>query len=73
MKKVVIDKFIPFEGNPFEGVAEIERLAPADINADTVRDADALIVRTRTRCDASLRENSRGTTHPISLISPHAE
>ncbi len=59
MKKVVIDKFIPFEGNPFEGVAEIERLAPADINADTVRDADALIVRTRTRCDASLLENSR--------------
>lgn len=59
MKKVIIDRFVPFEGNPFEGIAEIQRLDPAEINAEAVRDADALIVRTRTRCDASLLENSR--------------
>jgi len=59
MKKVIIDKFVPFEGNPFEGVADIERLAPAEFTRDTVRNADALIVRTRTKCDASLLEGSK--------------
>lgn len=59
MKKVLIDKYVPFEGNPFEGVAEIELLAPADFTPEKVRDADALIVRTRTRCDARLLEGSK--------------
>lgn len=59
MKKIVIDKFIPFEGNPFEGIAEMVRLTPDEITADAVKDADALIVRTRTKCGAPLLEGSR--------------
>lgn len=59
MKKVLIDRFIPFSGDPFEGIAEIERLDPGEFTPDRVRDADALIVRTRTRCGAPLLEGSK--------------
>lgn len=59
MKKVVIDRYVPFEGEPFRDIAEVVRLDPSEITPATVRDADALIVRTRTRCDASLLEGSR--------------
>lgn len=59
MKKVLIDCFVPFTGNPFEGVADIELLQPAEFTPEAVRDADALIVRTRTRCNAALLEGSR--------------
>lgn len=58
MKKVLIDKFVPFEGNPFEGVAEVRLLDPKEFTPEAVKDADALIVRTRTRCDAALLEGS---------------
>lgn len=59
MKKVIIDRFVPFEGNPFEGIAEIRQLLPADITPQAVKDADALIVRTRTRCNSALLDGSR--------------
>lgn len=59
MKKVLIDKFVPFWENPFEGFAEVELLAPAEFTPERVRDADALIVRTRTRCDAALLNGSK--------------
>lgn len=59
MRKIVIDKFIPFEGEPFAGIAEMVRLAPDEITADAVRDADALIVRTRTKCGPGLLDGSR--------------
>jgi erythronate-4-phosphate dehydrogenase len=59
MKKVIIDKFVPFEGNPFEGIADIQLLAPAEFTPEAVRDADALIVRTRTKCNANLLEGSK--------------
>lgn len=57
--KVLIDKFVPFWENPFDGIAEVELLAPAEFTPGRVRDADALIVRTRTRCNAELLEGSK--------------
>lgn len=59
MKKVVIDKYIPFDGEPFAGVAHVERLAPEEFTGEAVRDADALIVRTRTKCGPALLDGSR--------------
>jgi len=58
-KKIIIESHIPFVGREFDGVACVERLAPEEITAAAVADADALIVRTRTRCDAGLLEGSR--------------
>ena len=54
MRKVIIDSYIPFEGHPFEGIAQVVQLPPEAITPDAVRDADALIIRTRTRCNAAL-------------------
>lgn len=58
MKRVVIDKYIPFEGAPFAGIARVDRLAPEEFTPEAVSDADALIVRTRTKCGPSLLEGS---------------
>ncbi len=59
MKKIVIESHIPYVGDAFGGVAEVLFLPPEEIVAAAVRDADALIVRTRTRCDAALLGGSR--------------
>lgn len=56
--KIVIDDKIPFIRGVFEPFAEVVYLPGGRIDAGTVRDADALIVRTRTRCDAALLEGS---------------
>lgn len=56
--KIIADKNIPFlEGRLPE--AELILLPAAEINADAVKDADALIVRTRTRCDENLLKDSK--------------
>lgn len=58
--KVVIDDKIPYiQGIPEALGFEARYLPGARIEAADVRDADALIVRTRTRCDASLLEGSK--------------
>ena len=59
MKKIIIESHIPFVTDQFDGIAEVVRLAPEDITPAAVADADAMIVRTRTRCDASLLEGSK--------------
>lgn len=59
MKKVIIDRFIPYEGEPFAGIAEITRLDPEEITREAVREADALIVRTRTKCGPELLAGSK--------------
>lgn len=51
--KIIVERNVPFLG-VLDGYADVRRLAAADITPDAVRDADALIVRTRTRCDAAL-------------------
>lgn len=57
--KIIIEKNIPFIKGLLEDFAEISYLAPEEITAETMRDADALITRTRTRCDASLLDGSK--------------
>lgn len=56
--KLVIDKTIPFVENLFEPFAEVVYLEGKDICADDVRDADGLLIRTRTKCNADLLEGS---------------
>lgn len=58
MPKIIIESHIPYIGESFAGIAETVFLAPEEITPDAVRDADALIVRTRTRCDAALLDGS---------------
>ena len=56
--KIIADKNIPFlEGRIHE--ADLIRISASQIDADAVKDADALIVRTRTRCDGRLLEGSK--------------
>ena len=52
--RFVIDKAIPFIQGVFEPYADVVYMECDRIGPDDVRDADALIVRTRTRCDAAL-------------------
>ena len=57
--KVVADMDIPFLEGVFEPDGEVIYKKGVDIVADDVVDADALLVRTRTQCDASLLEGSK--------------
>ena len=57
--KVVADSMVPFLEGVFEPYAEVIYKNGQDITHEDVVDADALIVRTRTRCDASLLEGSK--------------
>lgn len=56
--KIVIDDKIPFIRGVFEPYAQVVYLPGAATTADDVRDADALITRTRTKCDESLLKGS---------------
>lgn len=57
--KIVVDDKIPFIQEKLTLLAdEVVALGGATISATDVRDADALIVRTRTRCDESLLKDS---------------
>ncbi|MGN1245962.1 MAG: TIGR00730 family Rossman fold protein [Muribaculaceae bacterium] len=57
--KVIVESHIPYIKGRLEPFAEVQYLAAADITPEAVRDADALLVRTRTRCDARLLAGSR--------------
>lgn len=58
--KIIIDDKIPFIRDRFETTgAEVEYLAPDSITQSSVADADALIVRTRTRIDEHLLKSTR--------------
>ena len=56
---IVADSKIPFLRGVFEPYADVRYLEPDEFTPETVRDADALIIRTRTKCDAALLEHSR--------------
>ncbi len=56
--KFVIDQAIPFVEGVFEPFAEVVYKEGPDILREDLLDADALIIRTRTRCDASLLEGT---------------
>ena len=57
--KIIVDSHIPHIRGLIEPRAEVIYLEPADITREAVLDADALIVRTRTRCDSTLLDGSR--------------
>ncbi len=57
--KIVLDKYIPYLAEVLALCGEVVALEPADITAEVVHDADALIVRTRTQCNQDLLEGSR--------------
>ena len=57
--RIIVDSHIPHIQGLIEPRAEVLYLEPSDINRDAVKNADALIVRTRTRCDAALLDGSR--------------
>lgn len=56
--KIIADKNIPFlEGRIKE--AQLIQLPASEIDAEAVKDADAIIVRTRTKCDRHLLKDSK--------------
>ncbi|MDO4180094.1 MAG: 4-phosphoerythronate dehydrogenase PdxB [Bacteroidales bacterium] len=58
--KVIVDNKIPYIREAIGQIAdEVVYLPGGEFTADAVRDADALIVRTRTRCNRELLEGSR--------------
>ena len=58
--RVIVESHIPFIKGHLEAAGhEVIYLDPEAITADAVKDADALVIRTRTRCDAALLEGSR--------------
>ena len=57
--RIIVDSHIPNIRGLIEPCAEVLYLEPADITREAVRDAEALIVRTRTRCNADLLGGSR--------------
>lgn len=56
--KVVVDRDIPFLQGVLEPYAEVVYSKGSAIDAALVRSADAVLVRTRTRCDRDLLEGS---------------
>lgn len=52
--KIVVDRDIPFIDGVFEPYADVCYIAGSAIGRGDVADADALVVRTRTKCDARL-------------------
>lgn len=62
--KIVADSNIPFLKGVFEPYADMIYIDGLNIGRQDVRDADALIIRTRTRCNESLLGDSR-----ISMIA----
>ena len=59
VKTIIIESHIPFVGDAFEGVAQTRILPSEEITPESVRDADALLVRTYNRCDKALLDGSR--------------
>lgn len=58
MIKIVADNKIPFLAGVLESVVKVEYLPGAQISREHLLDTDALIVRTRTLCDARLLEGT---------------
>ncbi|MDP4226747.1 MAG: NAD(P)-dependent oxidoreductase, partial [Bacteroidota bacterium] len=57
--KIIIDDKIPFIKGVLESYGKVEYIAGANISKDDVKDADALIIRTRTHCTKELLEGSK--------------
>ena len=51
--KIIADSKIPYLKGVLDNHTYIEYHDPENINSDIVKDADALIIRTRTHCNKS--------------------
>lgn len=56
--KVIIEKNIPFIRGYLDDMADVRYLSSDEITSETMKDADALITRTRTKCDSALLNGS---------------
>lgn len=56
--KIVADRFIPFLQGRLEPFADITYIHPDDFSPSTIQGADALLIRTRTKCGAPLLAGS---------------
>ncbi len=56
--KIVADNKIPFLKGAFEDIAEVVYLPGKEISKSDLMDADALLIRTRTKCNAELLEGT---------------
>lgn len=57
--KIVIDSAIPYIQGVLEPFADVRYIKGTAISHYDVRDADALVIRTRTHCNAALLDNSQ--------------
>ncbi|MCQ2347732.1 MAG: 4-phosphoerythronate dehydrogenase [Paludibacteraceae bacterium] len=57
--KILIDKYIPYLDGVLDDYATVMFLAPDEFTPERVRDADALVVRTRTQINKDLLEGSQ--------------
>ena len=57
--KIIFDRNIPFVSKPLSSIGEAIPMTGTEITNETVKDADAIIIRTRTRCDATLLKDSK--------------
>lgn len=56
--KIIADSNIPYINGVLDRWCDVVRIRGAEISRSDVADADALLIRTRTRCDASLLSGS---------------
>ena len=56
--KIVADKNVPFLEGVFEPYADVVYLDGKEITRDVLMDADAMIIRTRTKCNAALLDGT---------------
>lgn len=57
--KIVADKNVPFLEGVFEPYADVVYINGKDISREDLMDADAMIIRTRTKCNADLLEGTK--------------
>lgn len=57
--KIIVESHVPYLRGVFDDVADVRYLPSEEITPEKVIDADALIVRTRNRCDETLLNGSK--------------
>lgn len=57
--RVIIDSAIPYIKGVLEPYTDVKYLPASEITSKSVKECDALIIRTRTRCDKALLEGSK--------------
>ena len=62
--KIMVDDAVPFIKGVFEPYAEVAYKAGKEICRDDLMDVDAMVIRTRTRCDAEMLEGT-----PVKFIA----